>query len=86
MTSAPILQLEPLNCTSVMARWQPSSDTVSVQGYRLCYHEEDQPEQPTIQLKARTYTYTISGLGKWTLFVATCCGVHCAVRFSEFLL
>eukprot|EP00064_Thunnus_orientalis_P014837 superscaffoldBa00002641_g14884 len=60
--SAPILQLEPLNCTSIVARWQISSESVPVQGYRLCYHEESQPEQPIIQLQAQTYTYTISGL------------------------
>uniref|UniRef100_A0A3Q3WNT7 Protogenin n=1 Tax=Mola mola TaxID=94237 RepID=A0A3Q3WNT7_MOLML len=60
--SAPILQLEPLNCTSIGARWQTSPESVAVQGYRLCYHEEGHPEQPTIQLQAQTYTYTISGL------------------------
>ncbi|XP_026221651.1 protogenin B-like [Anabas testudineus] len=60
--SAPILQLEPLNCTSIVARWQNSLESVAVQGYRLCYHEEGQPEQPSIQLQAQTYTYTISGL------------------------
>ncbi|XP_071352541.1 protogenin B-like [Trachinotus anak] len=60
--TAPILQLEPLNCTSIVARWQTSSESVAVQGYRLCYHEEGQPEQPNIQLQAQTYTYTISGL------------------------
>ncbi|KAM7414761.1 hypothetical protein PAMA_019531 [Pampus argenteus] len=60
--SAPILQLEPLNCTSIVARWQTSPESVSVQGYRLWYHEERQPEQPIIQLQAQTYTYTISGL------------------------
>uniref|UniRef100_A0A3Q1BXV7 Protogenin n=1 Tax=Amphiprion ocellaris TaxID=80972 RepID=A0A3Q1BXV7_AMPOC len=60
--SAPILQLEPLNCTSIVARWQTSPESVAVEGYRLCYHEEGQPEQPNIQLQAQTYTYTISGL------------------------
>ncbi|XP_073327917.1 protogenin B [Pagrus major] len=60
--SAPILQLEPLNCTSIVARWQISPESVAVQGYRLCYHEEGQPEQPTIQLQSQNYTYTISGL------------------------
>ncbi|XP_070686594.1 protogenin B-like [Pempheris klunzingeri] len=60
--SAPTLQLEPLNCTSIVARWQISPGSVAVQGYRLCYHQEDQPEQPTIQLQAQNYTYTISGL------------------------
>ncbi|KAK5867237.1 hypothetical protein PBY51_011748 [Eleginops maclovinus] len=60
--SAPTLQLEPLNCTSIMARWETSPQSVAVQGYRLCYHEEGQPEQPIIQLQAQNYTYTISGL------------------------
>ncbi|KAL7401590.1 hypothetical protein ABVT39_001820 [Epinephelus coioides] len=60
--SAPALQLEPLNCTSIVARWQTSPQSVAVLGYRLCYHEEGQPEQPTIQLQAQNYTYTISGL------------------------
>lgn len=63
--SAPILQLEPLNCTSIVARWQISPESVAVLGYRLCYHEEGQPEQPKIQLQAQNYTYTISGLGEW---------------------
>lgn len=62
--SAPTLQLEPLNCTSIVARWQTSPQSVAVQGYRLCYHEEGQPEQPVIQLQAQNYTYTISGLGE----------------------
>ncbi|XP_037109388.1 protogenin B-like [Syngnathus acus] len=60
--SAPILQLEPLNCTSIVARWQTAPETEAVLGYRLRYHEESQPEQPVIQLQAQTYTYTISGL------------------------
>ncbi|XP_020514611.2 protogenin B-like [Labrus bergylta] len=60
--SAPILQLEPLNCTSIVARWQISQESVAAQGYRLCYHEEGQPEQPIIQLQAQNYTHTISGL------------------------
>ncbi|KAK2917728.1 hypothetical protein Q8A73_004474 [Channa argus] len=60
--SAPILQLGALNCTSIVARWQTSPDSVVVKGYRLCYHEEGQPEQPSILLPAQTYTYTISGL------------------------
>ncbi|KAM3609193.1 uncharacterized protein V6R79_010862 [Siganus canaliculatus] len=60
--SSPVLQLEPLNCTSIVARWQTSPESVAVQGFRLCYHEEGQPEQPTIQLPALTSTYTISGL------------------------
>lgn len=62
--SAPILQLEPLNCTSIVARWQTAPEIEAVLGYRLRYHEENQPEQPVIQLQAQTYTYIISGLGK----------------------
>ncbi|XP_053741667.1 protogenin B-like [Synchiropus splendidus] len=60
--SAPLLHLEPLNCTSIVARWQIPSDSVAVQGFQLCYHEENQPEQPAIQLQAQTFTHTISGL------------------------
>ncbi|XP_061630707.1 protogenin B-like [Phyllopteryx taeniolatus] len=60
--SAPILQVEPLNCTSIVVHWQTAPETEAVLGYRLCYHEESQPEQPVIQLQAQTYTYTISGL------------------------
>uniref|UniRef100_A0A674A0P2 Protogenin n=1 Tax=Salmo trutta TaxID=8032 RepID=A0A674A0P2_SALTR len=61
--SAPLLQqLEPLNCTSILVRWQPSPGPVVVQGYRLCYHEEGQPEQPSIQLQPEDTEYTISGL------------------------
>ncbi|XP_019712519.1 protogenin B-like isoform X1 [Hippocampus comes] len=60
--SAPILQLEPLNCTSIVARWQAAPEIEAVLGYRLRYHEESQPEQPVIQLQAQTYTYIISGL------------------------
>ncbi|XP_041852653.1 protogenin B-like isoform X2 [Melanotaenia boesemani] len=59
---APILQLEPLNCTSIVARWQTIPDSVAAQGFRLCYHEEGQPEQPSILLQTQTFTYTISGL------------------------
>uniref|UniRef100_A0AAZ3PDC8 Protogenin B n=1 Tax=Oncorhynchus tshawytscha TaxID=74940 RepID=A0AAZ3PDC8_ONCTS len=60
---APLLQqLEPLNCTSILVRWQPSPGSVVVQGYRLCYHEEGQPEQPSIQLQPEDTEYTISGL------------------------
>eukprot|EP00063_Salmo_salar_P050915 XP_014025750.1 PREDICTED: protogenin B-like [Salmo salar] len=60
---APLLQqLEPLNCTSILVRWQPSPGPVVVQGYRLCYHEEGQPEQPSIQLQPEDTEYTISGL------------------------
>ncbi|KAM9807749.1 protogenin B-like [Neosynchiropus ocellatus] len=60
--SAPLLHLEPLNCTSIVARWQIPSDSVAVQSFQLCYHEENQPEQPTIKLQAQTFAHTISGL------------------------
>lgn len=63
--SAPVLQLEPLNCTSIAARWQISPESVTVQGFRLCYHEEGQPEQPSTLLQAQTYKHTIGGLGEW---------------------
>uniref|UniRef100_A0AAZ3NQB2 Protogenin B n=1 Tax=Oncorhynchus tshawytscha TaxID=74940 RepID=A0AAZ3NQB2_ONCTS len=49
---APLLQqLEPLNCTSILVRWQPSPGSVVVQGYRLCYHEEGQPEHGIVKVK-----------------------------------
>lgn len=73
--SAPALQLEPVNCTSIVARWQSTQESVAVQGYRLCYHEEGQPEQPTIQLQAQTSVYTISGLGEW------CTHINIPVQF-----
>ncbi|MEQ2183699.1 hypothetical protein GOODEAATRI_000669 [Goodea atripinnis] len=60
---APVLQLEALNCTSIRARWQPSLNSVAALGFRLCYHEEGQPEQPSILLQAQTYSYTFGGLG-----------------------
>ncbi|XP_020559623.1 protogenin B [Oryzias latipes] len=59
---APVLHLEPLNCTSISVRWQISQDSVAVQGFRLCYHEEGQPEQPAVLLQPQAYSYTISGL------------------------
>uniref|UniRef100_A0A4W5MBL1 Protogenin homolog b (Gallus gallus) n=1 Tax=Hucho hucho TaxID=62062 RepID=A0A4W5MBL1_9TELE len=62
---APLLQqLEPLNCTSILVRWQPSPGSMAIQGYRLCYHEEGQPDQPSIQLQPDDTEYTISGLGE----------------------
>ena len=64
MPAAPLLHLEPLNCTSVSARWQTSPGSVVVQGYRLSHHEEGRPEQPTVQLPALLSDFTISGLGE----------------------
>uniref|UniRef100_A0AAY4EK12 Immunoglobulin superfamily DCC subclass member 3 n=1 Tax=Denticeps clupeoides TaxID=299321 RepID=A0AAY4EK12_9TELE len=60
---APELQLEPLNCTTIVVHWQPSpGNAAGVQGYRLYYHEESQPESPPIQLHAKDNHYTIGGL------------------------
>uniref|UniRef100_A0A8D0ANH6 Protogenin n=1 Tax=Sander lucioperca TaxID=283035 RepID=A0A8D0ANH6_SANLU len=60
---APELHLEPLNCTTILARWQLAPrNSVSVQGYRLFYHEESQSERAPLQLRALDNTYTIGGL------------------------
>ncbi|KAG7281018.1 hypothetical protein CRUP_016650 [Coryphaenoides rupestris] len=55
----------PLNCTSIVARWQTVPGSVVVQGYRLCFHEEGQPEPPTIQLPAQLSDYTINARTKY---------------------
>ncbi|XP_060924749.1 protogenin A [Limanda limanda] len=60
---APELHLEPLNCTTILVRWQLTSrNSVSVQGYRLFYHEESQPENTPVQLRASDNKHTIGGL------------------------
>ncbi|KAJ8247871.1 hypothetical protein GJAV_G00251520 [Gymnothorax javanicus] len=60
---APELQLEPLNCTTIVVRWQPPPGSAAgVQGYRLFYHEESQPEGAPIQLRAQDCQHTIGGL------------------------
>ncbi|XP_030223165.1 protogenin B [Gadus morhua] len=66
--AAPLLHLEPLNCTSVIARWQTAPGSVVVQGYRLSHHEEGLPEQPSVQLPALLSHYTISGLDPRTKY------------------
>uniref|UniRef100_A0A8C4F200 Protogenin n=1 Tax=Dicentrarchus labrax TaxID=13489 RepID=A0A8C4F200_DICLA len=60
---APELRLEPLNCTTILVRWQlaPRNSAI-VQGYRLFYHEESQPENAPVQLRALDNTHTIGGL------------------------
>ncbi|XP_035507932.1 protogenin A [Morone saxatilis] len=60
---APELRLEPLNCTTILVRWQlaPRNSAI-VQGYRLFYHEESQPESAPVQLRALDNTHTIGGL------------------------
>uniref|UniRef100_A0A8C3AZL2 Protogenin n=1 Tax=Cyclopterus lumpus TaxID=8103 RepID=A0A8C3AZL2_CYCLU len=60
---APELHLEPLNCTTILARWQLAPrNSASVQGYRLFYHEESQSERAPVQLRALENTYTFGGL------------------------
>ncbi|XP_056134770.1 protogenin A-like [Lampris incognitus] len=60
---APELQLEPLNCTTISIRWQLApANSASVQGFRLFYHEESQPENAPIQLHASDSRHTIGGL------------------------
>uniref|UniRef100_A0A674CRR3 Protogenin n=1 Tax=Salmo trutta TaxID=8032 RepID=A0A674CRR3_SALTR len=60
---APELQLEPLNCTTIIVRWQLApGNSVSVQGYRLFYHEESQAESSPIHLRVQDNRHTIGGL------------------------
>ncbi|XP_030649970.1 protogenin A [Chanos chanos] len=60
---APELQLEPLNCTTIAVRWRLSpGNAAGVQGYRLFYHEENQPESAPILLRAQDSQHTIGGL------------------------
>lgn len=79
---APELHLEPLNCTTILARWQLSPrNSASVQGYRLFYHEESQSERAPLQLRALDNTYTIGGLGEFLgqIIWVTCC--HCGTWY-----
>uniref|UniRef100_A0A3Q2TL59 Protogenin n=1 Tax=Fundulus heteroclitus TaxID=8078 RepID=A0A3Q2TL59_FUNHE len=51
---APVLYLEPLNCTTISARWHLTPrNSASVRGYRLFYHEESQPESAPLQLQTK---------------------------------
>uniref|UniRef100_A0A3B3UC02 Protogenin n=1 Tax=Poecilia latipinna TaxID=48699 RepID=A0A3B3UC02_9TELE len=60
---APELYLEPLNCTTISARWHLAPrNSASVRGYRLFYHEESQPESAPLQLQASAHKHTIEGL------------------------
>uniref|UniRef100_A0A7N6FDP9 Protogenin n=1 Tax=Anabas testudineus TaxID=64144 RepID=A0A7N6FDP9_ANATE len=60
---APELHLEPLNCTTILARWHLAPrNSAGVQGYKLFYHEENQPENTPLQLRASVNTHTIEGL------------------------
>ncbi|XP_060115984.1 protogenin [Heteronotia binoei] len=60
---SPELRLEPLNCTTIAVKWQPDvADPAPVQGYKLYYKEEGQPENTPILLEASLLAHTISGL------------------------
>uniref|UniRef100_A0A3Q3PYG3 Protogenin n=1 Tax=Monopterus albus TaxID=43700 RepID=A0A3Q3PYG3_MONAL len=60
---APELHLEPLNCTTILVRWQLASrNSAGVQGYRLFYHEESQSESAPVHLRSSYNTHTIGGL------------------------
>lgn len=62
---APDLRLEPLNCTTVLVRWQLAPrNSVGVQGFKLFYREESQPESAPLLLRAAENKRTIGGLGK----------------------
>lgn len=62
---APDLHLEPLNCTTVLVRWQLAPrNSVGVQGYKLFYREESQSESAPLLLSATENKRTIGGLGK----------------------
>lgn len=63
---APELYLEPLNCTTISARWQLTPrNSAKILGYRLFYHEESQSESSPLQLHASSHSYVIEGLGKF---------------------
>ncbi|XP_034045703.1 protogenin A [Thalassophryne amazonica] len=60
---APELYLEPLNCTTIIARWHLAPrNSARVKGYKLFYHEESQPESAPVQLHPLANTHTIGGL------------------------
>ncbi|KAM6943598.1 protogenin A [Xenentodon cancila] len=60
---APELILEPLNCTTISARWQLTPrNSASVKGYKLFYHEESQPENAPVQLHTSANKHIIEGL------------------------
>lgn len=63
---APELHLEPLNCTTILVCWKLAPrNSAGVQGYRLFYHEESQPENAPVQLRASDNRHTIGGLGEF---------------------
>ncbi|XP_053498053.1 protogenin B [Ictalurus furcatus] len=60
--SAPNLELEPFNCTSVTVRWHPAPSDAVVQGYKLSWHPDGQSESSTVQLRPLDYQHTIAAL------------------------
>uniref|UniRef100_A0A8C7ZLU2 Protogenin n=1 Tax=Oryzias sinensis TaxID=183150 RepID=A0A8C7ZLU2_9TELE len=60
---APELHLEPLNCTTILARWHLTPrGSARMQGFKLFYHEESQPESAPVQLSASVNKHIIEGL------------------------
>uniref|UniRef100_H3B5H2 Protogenin n=1 Tax=Latimeria chalumnae TaxID=7897 RepID=H3B5H2_LATCH len=60
---APELRLEPLNCTTIMVRWQQvPEDKTNIQGYRLSYKQEGQQESRPILKGMKESHHTIGGL------------------------
>ncbi|XP_050990907.1 LOW QUALITY PROTEIN: protogenin A-like [Labeo rohita] len=60
---APELQLESQNCTTVVLRWHlPAGSGTGLQGYKLSYHEESEPEGAPIQIPPHHRQHTIGGL------------------------
>ncbi|KAF7698775.1 hypothetical protein HF521_003517 [Silurus meridionalis] len=61
---APELQLEPLNCTTLVVRWRLAAGSwvAGLQGFRLFYHEESQPKSPPILIPPHINRHTIGGL------------------------
>ncbi|XP_016303533.1 protogenin B-like [Sinocyclocheilus anshuiensis] len=60
---APELQLESLNCTTVVLRWHlPAGSATGLQGYKLSYHEESEPVGPPTQIPPHLRQHTIGGL------------------------
>ncbi|XP_060743455.1 protogenin B [Tachysurus vachellii] len=60
--SAPNLELEPFNCTSVSVRWHPAPSDAVIQGYKLSWHPDGQSESSNVQLRPQDYQYTIAAL------------------------
>ncbi|XP_050955350.1 protogenin B [Labeo rohita] len=59
---APNLELEPLNCTSVMVRWHPAASDAVVLGYKLSFHPDGQSEDSVLQLPPHDHQHPITGL------------------------